>query len=296
MGVGVRDVLKPLSRVVDCDALREEYERKPLAQVVAELEENSRDGFSLEVKRVDDRWLYFIAGKSGGFFWPSYLTAYFYCAKQLWLQHLLKATVVGERGLRCLARGVKAHKIYARYLEGRGLPVEKEVHVHGVFNGVEVDGYIDLLAEGVPVEVKSGYKEHLGHRLQAMLYAVLVGSRTAYIVYPHRVVHVAVDEGLLGVYVQRVLKVIGLREPPPEPPAKRNSRGERVKPCDTCEVRVLCAKYPSKFKTWDSFLAHIGELPRGDRCLNCPHLEYCRAFKARHEARPCMSHQRLLKV
>jgi len=57
MGVGVRDVLKPLSRVVDYEALRIEYERKPLAQIVAELEENSRDGFSLEVRRVDDRWL-----------------------------------------------------------------------------------------------------------------------------------------------------------------------------------------------------------------------------------------------
>ncbi|RLE79260.1 MAG: hypothetical protein DRJ51_08090 [Thermoprotei archaeon] len=180
-------------------------------------------------------------------------------------------------------------------MEERGLPVEREVHVHGVFNGVEIDGYIDLLAEGVPVKVKSGYKEHLGHRLQVMLYAVLVGSRTAYIVYPHRVVHVAVEEELLGVYVQRVLKVIGLEEPPPEPPAKRNSRGEKVKPCDSYEVRVLCAKYPSKFKTWDSFLAHIGELPRGEKCLKCPHLEYCRAFRARHGSPPCTSRQRLLE-
>ena len=296
MGSKLKEILKPVQEVLDYDALREEYERKPLASVVSEIRDKYAEksgGFTFSMRNVNGKWLYFIEAYGNECFWPSYLSAYFYCAKNLWLRHKLRATIVGERGLRGIARGFRVHDLYAEYLKKQGLNIETEVYIRAFdYFGVNIDGYVDILVEGsIPVEVKSGFRELLGHKLQAMLYAELLGGDYVYVVYPHKVVYVRVNSDLLYTYIQRVLKVIKLKEPPPEPPVKKNSKGEWVNPCNKCEIRPLCRKYPSGFKSWDEFLAFIGEFPRGEECRNCPHLSYCRSFKALHGDYPCQSKQ-----
>ena len=144
----LREFLKPIQEVVDYDKLREEYEGKPLTSIIFEIRGKyaKRSGsFTFSVRNVNGKRFYFIRTYDNEYFWPNYLSAYFYCAKNLWLRYKLKATVIGERGLRSIARGLRIHDLYAEYLRRRGLKVETEVHVHETYYDVEVDGYADFV-------------------------------------------------------------------------------------------------------------------------------------------------------
>jgi len=286
--------IKPLQSVIDIKKIEKEYCEKPLAEIIEELKQYSSREFVLEVKRVSGKLLYFIKQDNSECFWPSYFSAYFYCAKKLWLQHKLGALIVGEKGLRSIARGLKIHEVYVEYLDSLGLNIEPDVLVEGEYYGYRVRGYIDFTLDGIPFEIKTGYREHLGHRLQLMLYEKLLGASRGYLVYSLKVMEVKLDSKLLEKYFKRVLKIVSLNEPPPEPPATKNSRGEKVKACDRCEIRPLCLNYPSAYRTWDEFLASIGDYPMGEKCLNCPYIKSCRSFRAVHGTYPCLSKQKTL--
>jgi len=198
--VSLKEILKPIQEVTDYSALREEYERKPLASIISEVKEHYEkrgDIFKLKPVQLNGKRLYFIEFYNNGAFWPSYLSAYFYCAKNLWLRHYFSSTIVGERGLRGIARGLKVHELYIEYLKRHNAEVESEVHVSGEYCNVIVCGYVDMVVNGIPVEVKSGYNELLGHKLQLMLYSELMGVRHGYLVYPHKIVYVKVNSNLL---------------------------------------------------------------------------------------------------
>ena len=145
----------------------------------------------------------------------------------------------------------------------------------------------------VLVEVKTTHRVTLGHKLQAMLYGKLVrrlyevGRVNAFVVYRYGVERVRYDEGVLTRYMGRVRAVLDLGTPPPALPRELSGR------CESCPYRFLCARYPRG--SWDDWLVRIGDYPISvERCRDCPHLRFCRAFKAKTGEYPCTSKQTLL--
>lgn len=166
--------------------------------------------------------------------------------------------------------------------------LDKDEGVHGIADALLIED-----GSAVLVELKASHKVTLGHKLQAMLYEKLVkrlygvGRVGAFVVYRYGVEEVRCDERMPTRYMRRVRAVLDLDAPPPALPRELNSR------CENCPYRFVCARY--QHGSWDDWLVRIGDYPVSEeRCGDCPHLKFCRAFKAKTGEYPCTSKQTLL--
>ena len=165
--------------------------------------------------------------------------------------------------------------------------VDEEERVCGRIDALKVDG-----SRVIVVEVKSGHRVSLGHRLQTMMYARLVekalagtGRRVeAYLVYRHGVRRIRVNGELLRRYRRRVEAAINHRLPPPPPPDTRY--------CSTCPWYSRCKELPRT--DWDEWLLSIGDYPKDEGCADCIYRSFCRAFRASVGRYPCESEQKPL--
>ena len=224
-------------------------------------------------------------GRCSGYFAPSLLSSYFYCARRLWLE-LRHGKIVDVEGLKRVLRGKIAEKLWLR--EHPGFEPEVEVwdeilRVHGYVDALKVSGRGVIL-----VELKTAHRPNLGHRLQTMLYKVVVEKLykvgvEAYLVYRHGVVAIGLDRGLLERYMRRVRAVLESSIPPPLHPEKKY--------CNTCPLIGFCKKYP--LVDWDEWLVGVvGDYPKSrEECEKCSYLYICRSFKARNGKPPCESPQ-----
>lgn len=219
--------------------------------------------------------------------WPSDLTTYFRCPRRMWLERRGGVRVRSLDEAIALAYGVVAHRAYAAHVaEALGLDVEEEVDVEGECCGYRWRGRADLIVASVPVEVKSTHRPGLGHRLQTMVYAALLGTGEAVLVHGGGVEVVRLDEALLGSYADRVWRMLRAPYPPPPPPSRER--------CDACPVRAECAGLETPYRDWDGYLNSLGVYPKGEGCARCPHRFYCRAFRARTGRYPCEAAQKTL--
>ena len=224
-----------------------------------------------------------------GYFSPSLLSSYFYCARRMWLRRI-HGDIVDEEGLKRIVRGKVAQALWIR--EHREFVEEYEVvdteeMIHGYIDAVKIEG-----ERAVIVELKSSHRTNTGHRLQLMLYKKVFekthGIQTdAYLVYRHGVKHVSLNLDLLNRYMKRVKAVLESDIPPPPIPERKY--------CDKCPYRIYCSKYP--VTDWDEWLVGVvGDLPKGEKCVNCPMLYGCRSYRARSGKYPCEAQQVALKL
>jgi len=224
-----------------------------------------------------------------GYFSPSMLSSYFYCARRMWLSKRY-GELVDADGLKRIIRGRVAEKLWI--LEHEDFQEEYEI----VDNELKVHGFIDALkimnGKAILVELKTAHRVSLGHRLQTMLYKMILEKNLkvkveAFLVYRHGVKRVDLNQGLLERYMRRVRAVLYSDIPPPPLP--------EAKYCGYCPYRFQCSKYP--VTDWDEWLVGIVEdYPLGDKCRGCRFLYSCRRYKARNRVYPCRASQIVLEI
>ena len=247
------------------------------------------DFYNVELEYIEvDSGLYRIVDTriGSGYFSPSLLTKYFHCARKMWLSNIY-GDLVDDNGLKRLLRGKIAHRLWTT--EHRDFIEEFEVFddewmVHGFIDALKLDGERTII-----VELKTSHRINLGHELQAMLYKITLdkminADSEAYIVYRHGVRRIKLNSDLLKRYMKRVLTVLRSEQPPPPLPDRKH--------CSNCPYRIYCSKYPSM--SWDEWLVNIGDLPKGEKCRECPMLHGCRRYRAKTGRYPCEARQMLL--
>ena len=222
-----------------------------------------------------------------GYFSPSLLSAYFYCARRLWLSQIY-GDIVDSEGLKRILRGRVAQALWI--IEHPNFTEEYEI----VDSEEKIHGFIDALKiendRAIIVELKTAHRTSTGHRLQVMLYK-RVFEKThgikaeAYLVFRHGVKSINVDERLLERYMRRVKAVLNSDFPPPKLP------GEKY--CPRCPYRLYCDQYP--VTDWDEWLIGVvKDYPKGEKCRGCEFLYSCREYRGRCGRYPCEVNQEIL--
>jgi len=223
-----------------------------------------------------------------GYLAPSMFTAYYRCARRLWIE-AREGRLLSAREYFWILRGRIAEILWREEHPGFSYEVElldEEEKVRGIVDALKVDG-----GRVIVVEVKSGHRVSLGHRLQTMMYAKLVEKSVAgerrvetYLVYRHGVRRVRVNEELLKRYRRRVEAAISHSLPPPPPPD--------TKYCSLCPWYSKCRSLPKT--DWDEWLISIGDYPKGPQCADCQYRSFCRSFRGITGKYPCESSQETL--
>ena len=265
--------------------LLDEIDRQRSIDAVLEL----ADQCEVEVEYVPvDSGLYRIVDMRirSGYFSPSYFSSYFSCARRLWLRKR-HGDLVDAEGLKRILRGRIAQKLWIQshpdFTEEYEV-ADNELKVHGFIDAVKM-----LDGKAVLVELKTAHRVSLGHRLQTMLYKMVLEKNLevkadAFLVYRHGVKRVDLNLGLLERYTRRVKAVLESDFPPPKLP------GEKY--CPRCPYRFYCDMYP--VTDWDEWLVSIGDLPKGEKCKGCDFLYSCRGYRGRCGRYPCEVNQEIL--